>query len=131
MNHGIKLLCADGAQRLCVPVLCEYIADMEEQWLLTNLVRQTCPKCSHRHDTDTTNDRPPVERGVQSIQSQLQTNGQLESHQNRRYVQSWPPTDAFRYFCRRRGGRFYCMHNPERSTSGLVSKVISTLGGAT
>ena len=88
MNHGTKLLCADGAQRLCVPVLCEYIADMEEQWLLTNLVRQTCPKCSHRHDTDTTNDRPPVERGVQSIQSQLQTNGQLESNQNRRYVRT-------------------------------------------
>ena len=35
--------------------------------------------------------------------------------------QSWPPTDAFRYFCRRRGGRFYFMHKPERSTSGRES----------
>ena len=45
MRNGIKLRCADGADRLCFPVLCEYIADMEEQWLLTCLKKSSCPKC--------------------------------------------------------------------------------------
>jgi Plavaka transposase len=45
MNHGIRLPCGDGHERLCFPVLCEYIADMEEQWLLGNLIRDSCPKC--------------------------------------------------------------------------------------
>src|SRR5947207_2131428 len=44
MRTGIKLRCADGADRLCFPVLCEYIADMEEQWLLTCLKKPSCPK---------------------------------------------------------------------------------------
>jgi hypothetical protein len=56
--------------RRCVPVLCQYIADMEEQWLLTCTIKPTCPKCYHRgreyeaddegHDLE--NDwRPPQE----------------------------------------------------------------------
>ena len=48
MKNGIRLKCADGVERLCYPVLCEYIADMEEQWLLTCLKRTACPKC-HIH----------------------------------------------------------------------------------
>ena len=45
MRTGITLRCTDGADRLCFPVLCEYIADMKEQWLLTCLKRPSCPKC--------------------------------------------------------------------------------------
>jgi len=45
MRTGIKLRCADGADRRCFPVLCEYIADMEEQWLLGCLKKPSCPKC--------------------------------------------------------------------------------------
>jgi len=41
MRNGIKLRCADGADRLCFPVLCEYIADMEEQCLLTCLKKSS------------------------------------------------------------------------------------------
>ena len=45
MRRGIKLRCADGADWRCFPVLCEYIADMEEQWLLGCLKKPSCPKC--------------------------------------------------------------------------------------
>src|SRR5216117_3749527 len=48
MKNSIQLKCADGVERLCYPVLCEYIADMEEQWLLSCLKRTACPKC-HIH----------------------------------------------------------------------------------
>lgn len=51
MRTGVIMSCADGAQRLCFPVLCQYIGDMEEQWTLTCLIRPTCPKC-HRRGTD-------------------------------------------------------------------------------
>ena len=70
MTAGMEMLCADGSTRRCVPVLCQYIADMEEQWLLTCTIKPTCPKCYHRgreyeaddegHDLE--NDwRPPQE----------------------------------------------------------------------
>jgi hypothetical protein len=49
MREGIRITCGDGKTRLCFPVLCEYIADMEEQWLLTCLIRPTCPKCPKRY----------------------------------------------------------------------------------
>jgi hypothetical protein len=49
MSIGTMMFCADGAQRLCFPILCQYIGDMEEQWLLTCMVRQHCPKCYHHH----------------------------------------------------------------------------------
>ena len=42
------MLCADGKKRLCFPILCQYISDMEEQWLLTNQVKPACPKCPKR-----------------------------------------------------------------------------------
>ena len=31
MSKGMTMFCADGAQRLCFPILCQYIGDMEEQ----------------------------------------------------------------------------------------------------
>jgi hypothetical protein len=48
MKTGMKLPCSDGGTRRCVPVLCQYIGDMEEQWLLTCTIKPTCPKCYHR-----------------------------------------------------------------------------------
>jgi hypothetical protein len=48
MKHGIILPCADGNERLCFPILCQHIGDMEEQWLLTLTISPTCPKCYHR-----------------------------------------------------------------------------------
>src|SRR3981189_2347857 len=45
MQGGTLMLCADGKKRLCFPILCQYISDMEEQWLLTNQVKPACPKC--------------------------------------------------------------------------------------
>ena len=50
MSTGEVMFCADHAQRLCFPILCQYIGDMEEQWLLTCMVRQHCPKCYHHHE---------------------------------------------------------------------------------
>ena len=49
MDNGIRLLCGDGHERLCFPVLCQYIGDMEEQWTLTCLIRPSCPKCPKRY----------------------------------------------------------------------------------
>src|SRR5579859_7001719 len=49
MHNGLVLDCADGVRRVCVPVLCQYIADMEEQWKLTCLIQPSCTKCFHRH----------------------------------------------------------------------------------
>src|SRR5579859_7774943 len=48
MQGGTLMLCADGKKRLCFPILCQYISDMEEQWLLTNQVKPACPKCPKR-----------------------------------------------------------------------------------
>ena len=48
MRGGTLMLCADGKKRLCFPILCQYISDMEEQWLLTNQVKPACPKCPKR-----------------------------------------------------------------------------------
>src|SRR5204862_5158508 len=45
MNDGIYLKCADGKIRFCFPILCQYLADYEEQVLLANLVKGACPKC--------------------------------------------------------------------------------------
>lgn len=45
MNDGIYLKCADGQTRLCFPILCQYLADYEEQVLLANIIRGGCPKC--------------------------------------------------------------------------------------
>ena len=49
MHNGLVLDCADGVRRVCVPVLCQYIADMEEQWKLTCLIQPSCTKCFHCH----------------------------------------------------------------------------------
>jgi hypothetical protein len=45
MKSGIEIQCGDGRTRLIYPILCQYIGDMEEQWLLTCLRRPFCPKC--------------------------------------------------------------------------------------
>jgi len=52
MRTGIKMACADGKERLCFPVLCQHIGDMEEQWLITLTISPTCPKCHHRGKGD-------------------------------------------------------------------------------
>ena len=31
MRNGVRMTCADGAELLCFPLLCEYIGDMPEQ----------------------------------------------------------------------------------------------------
>src|SRR5579859_640732 len=49
MHDGLVLDCADGVRWFCVPMLCQYIADMEEQWKLTCLIQPSCTKCFHRH----------------------------------------------------------------------------------
>lgn len=48
MKSGMVMDCADGKRRLCFPVLCQHIGDMEEQWLITLTISPTCPKCHHR-----------------------------------------------------------------------------------
>jgi len=45
MRTGIRLYCADGKERLCFPILCQHIGDMEEQWLLACMKKPDCPKC--------------------------------------------------------------------------------------
>jgi hypothetical protein len=44
-EEGVSLYCADRSMRLCFPVLSNYIADMEEQWLLACMIKGSCPKC--------------------------------------------------------------------------------------
>jgi hypothetical protein len=45
MHNGVLIRCSDGVERLCFPVLCQYIADMEEQVVLASIVKGWCPKC--------------------------------------------------------------------------------------
>jgi len=45
MHNGVSIRCSDGVERLCFPVLCQYIADMEEQVVLASIVKGWCPKC--------------------------------------------------------------------------------------
>ena len=47
MKNGVRMACADGAECLCFPLLCEYIGDIPEQWLLTCLVQSACTKCQY------------------------------------------------------------------------------------
>ena len=43
--NGINLLCPDGQRRLCHPILCQYIADYQEQFLISCITNGCCPKC--------------------------------------------------------------------------------------
>ena len=61
ITKGIHLKCGDGVTRLCFSVLCQYIADMKEQWLLCCMKQQTCPKCHYGVNSDIT--------GIQHITS--------------------------------------------------------------
>jgi hypothetical protein len=76
MKTGIPMICGDGKSRLCFPVLSQYIADMEEQWLLTCLVRPSCPKCPKRHLT-----QAPIPTGANSNQ-RLGVNSRANSGAN-------------------------------------------------
>src|SRR5579859_5342594 len=68
MRGGTPMLCANGKKRLCFPVLYQYISDMEEQWLLTNQVKPTCPKClkrTHRlYGSPNENPKAPPSNGM-------------------------------------------------------------------
>src|SRR5579859_2010238 len=46
MWYVVRLLCDDIKERFCVPVLCQYIADFEEQTLCGGLYGRSCPKCT-------------------------------------------------------------------------------------
>ena len=46
MNDGVNLLCPDNERRHCFPVLAQYIADYEEQRVLTSIVSGNCVKCT-------------------------------------------------------------------------------------
>jgi len=49
-SEGINLICADGQQRLCHPILCQYIADYQDQVLAASIVNNYCPRCEiHRY----------------------------------------------------------------------------------
>jgi hypothetical protein len=45
-NSGIKIGCADGALRLCFPILAAYIADNPEQCLIACVKNNTCHRCT-------------------------------------------------------------------------------------
>ena len=45
-EHGINMLCPDGKRRLCHPIIAEYIADYQEQFLLGCITSGSCPKCT-------------------------------------------------------------------------------------
>jgi hypothetical protein len=45
MHSGIAIQCSDGVERLCFPILSQYIADMEEQVILGGIIKGHCPKC--------------------------------------------------------------------------------------
>jgi hypothetical protein len=41
---------AKGYQRECFPVLMAWIADLEEQWVILGLAKNSCPKCCARYE---------------------------------------------------------------------------------
>ena len=45
-SQGVNLLCPDGQRRLCHPILCQYIADYQEQFLLSCITYGCCPRCT-------------------------------------------------------------------------------------
>src|SRR5436309_15936791 len=66
--------CADGAERLCFPLLCEYIGDMPEQWLLTCLVQPACTKCLYCGTPDANDPRFTRRNAVNKINQDLANN---------------------------------------------------------
>jgi hypothetical protein len=45
MEQWAGFLCADSEMRRRFAVICEYIANMKKQWLLSGIIRGSCPKC--------------------------------------------------------------------------------------
>jgi hypothetical protein len=74
MRNGVQMTCADGAERLCFPLLCEYIGDMPEQWLLTCLVQPACTKCLYRGTPDANDPRYTRRNAVNKINQDLADN---------------------------------------------------------
>jgi len=74
MQNGVRMTCADGAERLCFPLLCEYIGDMPEQWLLTCLVQPACTKCLYRGTPDANDLRFTRRNAVNKINQDLANN---------------------------------------------------------
>jgi Plavaka transposase len=83
MNDGIYLKCADGKMRFCFPILCQYLADYEEQILLANLVKGVCPKClgqrGHLESFRCLDQREPAPSWINGAQPRLDE----EAHQLR------------------------------------------------
>jgi len=71
MRDGVRITCGNGKQRWCFPILCEHIGDMEEQWLLTCLIKPSCPKYLNRylHQSGTTVTTMHRVSGVQNSDS--------------------------------------------------------------
>ncbi len=74
MKNGVRMACADGAERLCFPLLCEYIGDMPEQWLLTCLVQPACTKCLYRGTPDANDPRYQRRNAVNKLNKELANN---------------------------------------------------------
>ena len=74
MKNGVRMACADGAERLCFPLLCEYIGDMPEQWLLTCLVQPACTKCLYRGTPDANDPRYQGRNAVNKLNKELANN---------------------------------------------------------
>jgi hypothetical protein len=98
MNDGLEMRCADGLDRLCFPVLCHYIGDMEEQWHVTCQVRPACPKChrrgtrvdgeeleidwrEHQDDDLTTHDQPRTDADARSCRIRFRENPEYPLHE--------------------------------------------------
>ena len=51
---GLEIECADGQTRLCFPIIAGFMADYEEQTIITGIASTTCPICTvpprHRQD---------------------------------------------------------------------------------
>ena len=74
MRNGVRMTYADGAECLCFPLLCEYIGDMPEQWLLTCLVQPACTKCLYRGTPDANDPRFTRRNAVNKINQDLANN---------------------------------------------------------
>src|SRR6202035_969532 len=104
MRKGKLMNCADGATRHCFPVLCQYIADLEEQWLLTCLIQPTCPKCPKRsmklHRQSGVNRNMSVEAISQQKITETRTDSDAKLARNHYYSNK---TDAAKAVLNRQG----------------------------
>jgi Plavaka transposase len=122
MRNGIELKCSDGEIRLCFPVLSIYMADCEEQMLLGNLWKWSCPKClaprnaleKHRNlNRDIRNDGPQTwcaqtrtDSDARRLRQQYR-DGEVTIEDLKRH--SYHPTDTF------------CVNLPGAGDGGILS----------